>query len=147
MIIRLSQKYVFILVSILLQLLLFSFGFWKQISNLKLGSLNVIGNSIFISRGAGLVLSFLVSILLLPVCRNLMLILHHLKITFITDNTIFIHQFIAYSILFWSLVYLQINLVTLTPIIGIFSSSKPKESTIFKPFKFIIKPMLVSLVT
>ena len=51
-------------------LALFIFGYFKQRDDPELEFLNQIGQSVYISRGAGLVLALDCALILLGVCRN-----------------------------------------------------------------------------
>ncbi|CAG8491507.1 17837_t:CDS:2, partial [Racocetra fulgida] len=73
-----------------------------------LDNLNVIGLSVWTSRGAGLCLAYDGALILLPVCRNIIRYLRALSflnrlIPF--DENLWFHRQTAYSMLFWTLVH------------------------------------------
>ncbi|KAI0932076.1 hypothetical protein AcW1_000702 [Taiwanofungus camphoratus] len=89
-----------------LQLGLFAYGWWAQETNKKLSALNALKFSVWISRGAGLVLAFTAGALLLPMLRNIIrLIRPKLAWLFPADENIWFHRQVAYSMAFWSMVH------------------------------------------
>ncbi|KAJ3090669.1 hypothetical protein HK102_003004 [Quaeritorhiza haematococci] len=86
---------------------LFLFGWFKQKNDPDLAVLNGLTYSVWSSRGAGLVLAYDCSILLLPVCRNFIRILRATSLNRIIpfDYNIYFHKCTAYSLLFFSLVH------------------------------------------
>ncbi|KAL2063441.1 hypothetical protein VTL71DRAFT_5246 [Oculimacula yallundae] len=84
---------------------LFIFGWKKQSDDPRLAGLNTLTFSVWISRGAGLVLSVDGSMILLPMCRNIMRYVRP-KVKFLPlDESIWFHRQVAYSILFWTIVH------------------------------------------
>ncbi|KAJ3207164.1 hypothetical protein HK099_000338, partial [Clydaea vesicula] len=81
----------------------------KQRNNPQLSTLNSIGYSVFTSRGAGCVLAFDVSVLLLPVCRNLIAIIRRTRINRIIpfDHNIYFHKCAAYMMMLFTLVHVN----------------------------------------
>ncbi|KAI8917319.1 NADPH oxidase [Entophlyctis helioformis] len=87
--------------------LIFAYGFMKQKLDPELAVLNSIGYSVYTSRGAGLVLGVDCAALLLPVCRN---VVRAVRSSFINryvpiDENLYFHKWLAYSMLFFSLVH------------------------------------------
>lgn len=77
-----------------------------QETNKKLSALNALKFSVWISRGAGLVLAFTAGALLLPMLRNIIrLIRPKLAWLFPADENIWFHRQVAYSMAFWSMVH------------------------------------------
>ncbi|KAL1898512.1 hypothetical protein Sste5346_003416 [Sporothrix stenoceras] len=84
---------------------LFAFGWYKQASDPRLAGLNTLKFSVWISRGAGLVLSFDGMLILLPVCRTLVRIVRP-KLRFLPlDENLWFHRQLAYSLLFFATVH------------------------------------------
>ncbi|KAJ8324134.1 hypothetical protein BDV3_001992 [Batrachochytrium dendrobatidis] len=86
---------------------LFVYGFFKQKNDPELQVLNSIGPSVTISRGAGLVLGVDCAALLIPVCRN---IVRFFRSSFLNkyipiDSNLYFHKWLAYSMLFFSLLH------------------------------------------
>ncbi|KUJ24117.1 uncharacterized protein LY89DRAFT_573348 [Mollisia scopiformis] len=81
---------------------LFVLGWKKQQDDPRLAGLNMLTFSVWISRGAGLVLSVDGAMILLPMCRNLMRWIRP-KIKFLPlDESIWFHRQVAYSMLFYT---------------------------------------------
>ncbi|KAG9233174.1 FAD-binding domain-containing protein [Amylocarpus encephaloides] len=84
---------------------LFILGWLKQSQDPKLAGLNTLTFSVWISRGAGLVLSVDGAMILLPMCRNLLRYIRP-KIKFIPlDESQWFHRQVAYSMLFYTSVH------------------------------------------
>ncbi|KAI5785914.1 ferric reductase NAD binding domain-containing protein [Geopyxis carbonaria] len=84
---------------------LFGYGWWKQYTDQRLAALNGLSYSVWISRGAGLALSFDGGLILLPMCRNVIRVLRP-KIRFIPlDESQWLHRQTAYSMLFFTIVH------------------------------------------
>jgi NADPH oxidase 1 len=84
---------------------IFAYGWWKQASDPRLAGLNTLKHSVWISRGAGLVLSVDGMLLLLPVCRTTMRFVRP-KITFIPlDENIWMHRQLAYATLLFTVIH------------------------------------------
>ncbi|CAG8473681.1 19469_t:CDS:2 [Dentiscutata erythropus] len=87
---------------------LFILGYLKQKDDPSLDNLNVLGLSVWTSRGAGLCLAYDGSLILLPVLRNIIKYLRALSflnklIPF--DENLWFHRQTAYAMLFWTLVH------------------------------------------
>ncbi|KKA30710.1 hypothetical protein TD95_004195 [Thielaviopsis punctulata] len=84
---------------------IFAYGWYKQDSDPRLAALNSIGLSVWMSRGAGLVLSVDCTLILLPVCRTLMRWLRP-KIRWLPlDENLWFHRQVAYSILIFTVIH------------------------------------------
>jgi NADPH oxidase 1 len=78
---------------------------WKQISDPRLAPLNLLQYSVWISRGAGLVLTFDGTFILIPVCRTFMRWIRP-KIRWLPfDENLWFHRQVAYSMAFFSAVH------------------------------------------
>ncbi|POS77757.1 ferric reductase like transmembrane component [Diaporthe helianthi] len=90
---------------------LFGYGWYKQASDPRLAGLNGLQFSVWISRGAGLVLSFDGLFILLPVCRTLVRWLRP-KIRFIPlDENLWFHRQIAYAMLLFTVAHVTAHYV------------------------------------
>ena len=75
---------------------------YKQAADIRLKGLNTLQYSVWISRGAGLVLSVDGMLILLPVCRTVMRWLRP-KIRFLPlDENLWFHRQLAYAMLFFT---------------------------------------------
>ncbi|KAI4725184.1 hypothetical protein E4T49_07111 [Aureobasidium sp. EXF-10728] len=84
---------------------LFIIGWWKQQSSKALAPLNLLTFSVWISRGAGLVLSVDTTLIMLPMCRNILRYCRP-KIKWLPlDESRWFHRQVAYSLLFWTIVH------------------------------------------
>ncbi|KLU92345.1 cytochrome b-245 heavy chain subunit beta [Magnaporthiopsis poae ATCC 64411] len=85
---------------------IFAYGWWKQLSDSRLTPLNTtLTFSVWISRGAGLVLSFDGMMILLPVCRAMVRWIRP-KIRFLPlDENIWFHRQVAYAMLLFSAIH------------------------------------------
>ncbi|RSL92961.1 hypothetical protein CEP52_013517 [Fusarium oligoseptatum] len=84
---------------------IFAYGWWKQYADARLAGLNTLKFSVWISRGAGLVLSVDCMLILLPVCRTIMRWFRP-KIRFLPlDENLWMHRQLAYSILFFTILH------------------------------------------
>ena len=90
---------------------LFLIGAYIQISDEKLAALNGLTFSVWISRGAALVLSVDATMILLPMCRNLMTWLRPKVRSLPLDETQFFHRQVAYAMLFWTIVHVTAHYV------------------------------------
>jgi NADPH oxidase len=78
---------------------------WKQQTSKALAPLNLLTFSVWISRGAGLVLSADVTLIMLPMCRNILRVFRP-KIKWLPlDESRWFHRQVAYSLLFWTIVH------------------------------------------
>ncbi|UZP33084.1 hypothetical protein NXS19_000900 [Fusarium pseudograminearum] len=81
---------------------IFAYGWWKQAVDPRLAGLNTLKFSVWISRGAGLVLSVDCMLILLPVCRTVMRWVRP-KIRFLPlDENLWMHRQLAYSMLLFT---------------------------------------------
>lgn len=84
---------------------LFAYGWYKQAADIRLKALNGLKFSVWISRGAGLVLSVDVLMILLPMCRNILRIIRP-KIRWLPlDESQWFHRQVAYSLLLFSCIH------------------------------------------
>ncbi|KAI1264968.1 putative FAD binding protein [Xylariaceae sp. FL1019] len=89
----------------------FAYGWYSQAANDKLAALNTLKWSVWISRGAGLVLSFDVTLILLPVCRTLVRWIRP-KIRFLPfDENVWFHRQVAYAMLLFTLLHVSAHYV------------------------------------
>ncbi|KAI1279398.1 cytochrome b-245 heavy chain subunit beta [Xylaria sp. FL0933] len=90
---------------------IFAFGWYKQESEPRLAALNSLKWSVWISRGAGLVLSFDTTFILLPVCRTIVRWIRP-KIRFLPlDENIWFHRQVAYAMLLFTLLHVAAHYV------------------------------------
>ncbi|KAI9370860.1 FAD-binding domain-containing protein [Aspergillus egyptiacus] len=83
----------------------FAIGWYYQATSKPLEPLNALSYSVWISRGSGLVLAFDATLILLPMCRNLMRFLRP-KLRFLPlDENIWFHRQVAYSILLFTILH------------------------------------------
>ncbi|KAL4791864.1 FAD-binding domain-containing protein [Aspergillus venezuelensis] len=76
-----------------------------QATSKKLAPLNALSYSVWISRGAGLVLTFDGTLILLPMCRNIMKFLRPKLRWLPLDETIWFHRQVAYAILVFTVLH------------------------------------------
>jgi len=89
-----------------IQLFLFGYGWYSQLTNQKLAALNGLKFSVWISRGAGLVLAFDGGMILVPMLRNVIRVVRpKLAWLFPADENIWFHRQVAYSMAFWAMVH------------------------------------------
>ncbi|KAA1468692.1 NADPH oxidase [Dentipellis sp. KUC8613] len=87
-------------------LFLFAWGWHSQATNTKLAALNGLKFSVWVSRGAGLVLAFDGGLILVPMLRNIIRVVRpRLTWLFPADENIWFHRQVAYSMAFWSMVH------------------------------------------
>jgi NADPH oxidase 1 len=86
---------------------LWVYGYFKQKNDPELFFLNQIGQSVFTSRGAGLVLALDCAALLLGVCRNIIRVLRQswLNKYIPFEENLYFHRWTAYSMLFFALLH------------------------------------------
>ncbi|WWC62059.1 uncharacterized protein I303_104648 [Kwoniella dejecticola CBS 10117] len=85
---------------------IFGYGWYSQQTNAKLAALNGLKFSVWISRGAGLVLAFDGGLILVPMLRNLLKrIRPRLMWLFPADENIWFHRQVAYQMVFWTMVH------------------------------------------
>ncbi|KAH0444323.1 NADPH oxidase [Colletotrichum camelliae] len=84
---------------------IFAYGWWKQAADTRLAGLNTLQFSVWISRGAGLVLSVDGMLILLPVCRTVMRWIRP-KVRFLPlDENLWLHRQLAYSMLLFTILH------------------------------------------
>ncbi|KAK5692952.1 hypothetical protein LTR97_010428 [Elasticomyces elasticus] len=106
-----SRKLLFYSTFHLFHVFLFIFGWYKQATTASLAALNSLHFSVWFSRGAGLVLSVDVLLILLPMCRNLLRIIRP-KIRWLPlDESQWFHRQVAYSLLIWTTVHVASHYV------------------------------------
>ncbi|KAJ7723641.1 NADPH oxidase [Mycena metata] len=89
-----------------LHFFLFAYGWHSQQTNAKLAALNLLKFSVWVSRGAGLVLAFDGALILVPLLRNIIRVLRP-KIAWLlpADENLWFHRQVAYSMAFWTVVH------------------------------------------
>ncbi|KAJ7620998.1 hypothetical protein FB45DRAFT_798624 [Roridomyces roridus] len=89
-----------------LHFFLFAYGWHSQATNAKLAGLNLLKFSVWVSRGAGLVLAFDGALILMPLLRNVIRVVRpRLTWLFPADENLWFHRQVAYSMAFWSMVH------------------------------------------
>ncbi|KAL4939412.1 hypothetical protein BDV06DRAFT_37595 [Aspergillus oleicola] len=83
----------------------FAIGWNYQATSKSLAPLNALSYSVWISRGAGLVLTFDGTLILLPMCRNIMKFLRPKLRWLPLDETIWFHRQVAYAILVFTILH------------------------------------------
>jgi NADPH oxidase len=85
---------------------LFAYGWYSQFTNTKLAALNGLKFSVWLSRGAGIVLAFDGGLILIPMLRNIIRVVRP-KLTWLfpADENIWFHRQVAYSMAFWAMVH------------------------------------------
>ncbi|PUU75569.1 ferric reductase NAD binding domain-domain-containing protein [Tuber borchii] len=84
---------------------LFAFGWWKQAVDPRLAGLNTLQYSVWMSRGAGLVLLFDGGLIVLPMCRNILRVVRP-KIKWLPlDESQWLHRQTAYSLLLFTIIH------------------------------------------
>jgi hypothetical protein len=78
---------------------------WEQARNEKLAGLNTLKFSVWISRGAGLVLSIDIMLILLPMCRTVLRYIRPKVPWLHLDESQWFHRQCAYSLLFYTIVH------------------------------------------
>src|SRR5204863_4031282 len=83
----------------------------KQQQDPRLAALNTLTFSVWISRGAGLVLSVDALLIVLPMCRNILRFVRP-KVRFLPlDESQWFHRQCAYSILFFTIIHVSAHYV------------------------------------
>ncbi|KAL8729644.1 MAG: hypothetical protein Q9166_004593 [cf. Caloplaca sp. 2 TL-2023] len=90
---------------------LFALGWWKQAEDQRLAGLNTLTFSVWLSRGAGLVLTVDGAIIVLPMCKNLLRWIRPKVKILPLDESQWFHRQIAYSLLFWTIVHVSAHYV------------------------------------
>ncbi|MCJ1271849.1 hypothetical protein MMC22_011754 [Lobaria immixta] len=94
-----------------LHIALFAYGWWKQAEDVRLKGLNTLTFSVWMSRGAGLALSVDATIILLPMCKNVLRWIRP-KIRWLPlDESQWFHRQVAYSLLFWTIIHVSAHYV------------------------------------
>ncbi|OBT44658.1 NADPH oxidase [Pseudogymnoascus sp. WSF 3629] len=90
---------------------LFALGWYKQSMDERLAGLNSLTFSVWISRGAGLVLSVDGAMILFPMCRNLLRWIRP-KVRFLPlDESQWFHRQVAYSMLVYTVIHVAAHYV------------------------------------
>ncbi|KAJ3575292.1 hypothetical protein NPX13_g4081 [Xylaria arbuscula] len=90
---------------------IFAYGWYKQANEPRLAALNGLKWSVWISRGAGFVLSFDTTFILLPVCRTIVRWIRP-KVRFLPlDENIWFHRQVAYAMLLFTLLHVAAHYV------------------------------------
>ncbi|KAH8435285.1 putative NADPH oxidase (NoxA) [Aspergillus melleus] len=84
---------------------IFAVGWYLQASNSKLDALNTLQYSVWISRGAGLVLTVDGALILLPMCRNIIKCIRPRIRWLPLDETVWFHRQVAYALLVFTAVH------------------------------------------
>ena len=78
----------------------------KKYADARLVELNTLKYSVWISRGAGLVLAFDGGLILIPMLRNILCFLRSgLRWLLPADENVWFHRQVAYSMAFWTMVH------------------------------------------
>ncbi|KAK4932521.1 hypothetical protein LTR66_015967, partial [Elasticomyces elasticus] len=88
-----------------LHVMIFILGWWEQATDERLATLNSLKFSVWFTRGAGLVLSVDLVLILLPMCRNLLRWVRPKVRWLPLDESQWFHRQVAYSLLFWTVVH------------------------------------------
>lgn len=95
-------------------IIIFLTGFFLQKKNTDMNILNQISYSVFISRGAGLCLSVLPALILIPMCKHTVTFIHrYTKLRILPQYSLFFHKICAWTILFWSIVHTVCHYINL----------------------------------
>jgi NADPH oxidase len=78
---------------------------WKQVGDARLAPLNTLQYSVWISRGAGLVLSVDGAMILLPMCRTILRFIRPKFRWLPLDESQWFHRQVAYSLLLYSIIH------------------------------------------
>ncbi|KAJ8605407.1 hypothetical protein MRB53_041448 [Persea americana] len=89
----------------------FILGWRKQSADERLSALNTLQASVWTSRGAGLVLSYQILLLLLPMCRLLLRWIRPKLRILPLDESQWFHRQVAYSLLLWTIVHVGAHYV------------------------------------
>jgi NADPH oxidase len=86
---------------------LFIYGYFKQKLDPELNVLNRLETSVYMSRGAGLVLALDCTLILIPMCRNIQRSLRALPFLgwIPWDDSVYLHKMTAYSILLFTFIH------------------------------------------
>ncbi|EAU36645.1 hypothetical protein ATEG_03371 [Aspergillus terreus NIH2624] len=89
----------------------FAVGWHIQAANTKLAALNRLKYSVYISRGAGLVLTFDGTLIILPMCRNLIRLLRPRIRWLPLEETAWFHRQTAYALLLFVILHVAAHYV------------------------------------
>ncbi|KXJ86231.1 cytochrome b-245 heavy chain subunit beta [Microdochium bolleyi] len=90
---------------------IFGYGWWKQFSDERLAGLNTLRFSVWLSRGAGLVLAVDGTLILIPVCRTLVRWVRP-KVKFLPlDENLWFHRQVAYAMLLFTMIHVAAHYV------------------------------------
>ncbi|KAH4357056.1 hypothetical protein HBH97_227520 [Parastagonospora nodorum] len=84
---------------------IFGIGWWKQQGDIRLAPLNALQFSVWISRGAGLVLSVDTMVIVMPMCRNILRWLRPKARWAPLDENQWFHKQVAYAMLFFTILH------------------------------------------
>ncbi|KAK7523096.1 FAD-binding domain-containing protein [Phyllosticta citriasiana] len=84
---------------------IFAVGWWKQATDERLAALNKLRWSVWISRGAGLVLSVDTLLILLPMCRTLLRVVRPKVRWLPLDESQWFHRQVAYALLVFTVIH------------------------------------------
>jgi NADPH oxidase 1 len=86
-------------------LIIFALGWYEQQTKKALAGLNHLKFSVWISRGAGLVLTVDTMLILLPMCRTILRYIRPKVRWLHLDESQWFHRQVAYSMLFYTVVH------------------------------------------
>ncbi|EZF58199.1 hypothetical protein H104_08594 [Trichophyton rubrum CBS 289.86] len=89
----------------------FAYGWWKQATDQRLAALNTLTFSVWMSRGAGFVLSIDTALILFPMCRTLLRYVRPKVKWLPLDEAQWFHRQIAYSLLIFSVIHVVAHYV------------------------------------
>ena len=78
---------------------------WKQAADIRLAPLNGLQYSVWLSRGAGLVLSVDIMIIMFPMCRNILRVIRPKARWLPLDESQWFHRQVAYALLFFTVIH------------------------------------------
>ncbi|EGD84918.1 hypothetical protein H112_08638 [Trichophyton rubrum D6] len=94
-----------------IQIGFFAYGWWKQATDQRLAALNTLTFSVWMSRGAGFVLSIDTALILFPMCRTLLRYVRPKVKWLPLDEAQWFHRQIAYSLLIFSVIHVVAHYV------------------------------------
>lgn len=84
---------------------------WKQAGDARLAPLNALQYSVWVSRGAGLVLSVDTMVIIMPMCRNILRWLRPKARWLPLDESQWFHRQVAYAMLFFTVLHTSAHYV------------------------------------
>jgi NADPH oxidase len=84
---------------------------YYQATNTRLDALNALTYSVWISRGAGLVLTFDGTLILLPMCRNIIKTIRPRLRWLPLDETVWFHRQVSYALLIFTILHVAAHYV------------------------------------